>query len=590
MDNMLYIIAGLVIILVIGVWILRKNKAQRPTSQPMSGSALPSASAAPVQREADNNMNSATLFDDITVAQRFIDQQRYDKAIETLERGLNDKPNDSALSLKLLNVYALSNDTEAFYTTFAAITAYGDRLTIAQAQQLKELLEEDRGTQAPRTMSSSAQLNMMTEHGGITTEPNLVLPVQASPNNPHHEMALDFDFSPSTSAANRNLAENSEVNQDIERPDSPINSTFNLTLDDLEATDDAINIEPAPLLDTQNGTDTLAKSLTQLPKMDAKVAQDHLDDLNTGDKVDNLVLDVEAVDPTKNSDQVAPIIDSSVNNGVDAQSANEFELDFDAFLDEVVDIKREAEPAALRANDVEETSDDNDYTILDFDESSTLELKKEPMLNPSASNPAEYRIESSHNDFQLSSHTTTEENKPINADIEKSVANTQNTNPVLTDDLELIDFDFDFDVAFDTQSDIEEQDTQTTTSPTTTSASDSTLTFDDDTDIDMLDFNIDFNEQSTEPVTTAESMIPASSPVLINEDHDTEKDAQFAAQFAEDFAFVDTLDSQQITLDLAKQYLQLGEYDSAKRLFHEVVAQGNPEQKAQAQALLARTA
>ena len=45
-----------------------------------------------------------------------------------------------------------------------------------------------------------------------------------------------------------------------------------------------------------------------------------------------------------------------------------------------------------------------------------------------------------------------------------------------------------------------------------------------------------------------------------------------------------------MTLDLAAQYLQLGEYDSAKRLLNEVMAQGNSEQQSQAQTLLERTA
>jgi len=63
----------------------------------------------------------------------------------------------------------------------------------------------------------------------------------------------------------------------------------------------------------------------------------------------------------------------------------------------------------------------------------------------------------------------------------------------------------------------------------------------------------------------------------------------FDSQFSADFDFVKSLDSQQVTLDLADQYLQLGEYDSARRLLAEVIEQGSHEQKQKAQALLART-
>lgn len=45
-----------------------------------------------------------------------------------------------------------------------------------------------------------------------------------------------------------------------------------------------------------------------------------------------------------------------------------------------------------------------------------------------------------------------------------------------------------------------------------------------------------------------------------------------------------------MTLDLAGQYVQLGEYDSAKRLLNEVLTQSNSEQQQQAQLLLERTA
>ena len=124
-------------------------------------------------------------------------------------------------------------------------------------------------------------------------------------------------------------------------------------------------------------------------------------------------------------------------------------------------------------------------------------------------------------------------------------------------------------------------------------APDTPLTFGDDSDIEALDFNIELLEQEVEPLSALAETKAAStnsSPVLPDEMRNPDLSASFADQFAADFEFVDALDSQQITLDLAEQYLQLGEYDSANRLLNEVVAQGNPEQQQQAQALLARSA
>ncbi|WP_281177250.1 FimV/HubP family polar landmark protein, partial [Moraxella oblonga] len=46
-----------------------------------------------------------------------------------------------------------------------------------------------------------------------------------------------------------------------------------------------------------------------------------------------------------------------------------------------------------------------------------------------------------------------------------------------------------------------------------------------------------------------------------------------------EIGFVSTLDNAQITLDLAKQYLEFGEYESAKHLLNEVAKTGNEEQR-----------
>ena len=58
------------------------------------------------------------------------------------------------------------------------------------------------------------------------------------------------------------------------------------------------------------------------------------------------------------------------------------------------------------------------------------------------------------------------------------------------------------------------------------------------------------------------------------------------SEFMQAFNFVQDLDDEQVTLDLAEQYLELGEYDSAKRLINEVLASGNEAHKAKAKSLL----
>ncbi len=145
MDNMLYIVAGLVIILLIAVLIMRRQKAQPPARSTVnSDNTRAKRSLANHEAAVADSTSAATKFDSLTIAERFMDQQRYDKAIETLERGLIQKPQDNSLSLKLLNIYAITNQTDHFYRTYDAISAYGDTATMAQAGRLKELLDQEK--------------------------------------------------------------------------------------------------------------------------------------------------------------------------------------------------------------------------------------------------------------------------------------------------------------------------------------------------------------------------------------------------------------------------------------------------------------
>lgn len=122
---------------------------------------------------------------------------------------------------------------------------------------------------------------------------------------------------------------------------------------------------------------------------------------------------------------------------------------------------------------------------------------------------------------------------------------------------------------------------------------DSTLTFDDDTEFEDLGFSFDTEAPVAAPVSTVDTLDETIQSDVQTGDiqpSDTVPVTSISPQFSADFDFIKTLDSQQVTLDLAEQYLQLGEYGSAKRLLNEVMTQGTSAQQQQAKALLARTA
>lgn len=110
------------------------------------------------------------------------------------------------------------------------------------------------------------------------------------------------------------------------------------------------------------------------------------------------------------------------------------------------------------------------------------------------------------------------------------------------------------------------------------------MLFDDNT---VLEEGFDFEADTSVAPT---SVAPVEAERSINSESKTESADDFSSRFSADFDFVKSLDSNQVTLDLASQYIKLGEYDSAKRLLNEVMHQGNNEQQNKAKALLERTA
>ncbi|MGO3634433.1 MAG: hypothetical protein ACTJFF_09000 [Moraxellaceae bacterium] len=103
MDNLLYIIAGLVVILLVGILLLRKNKAQPSSTRAHARSSSKVSSTSPISRNEktlSSGMANENKFDPVSIAQRFMDHQRHVKAIEALNRGLQQKPNDIQMIAK----------------------------------------------------------------------------------------------------------------------------------------------------------------------------------------------------------------------------------------------------------------------------------------------------------------------------------------------------------------------------------------------------------------------------------------------------------------------------------------------------------
>ena len=228
---MLYIIAGLVFIVLIAVLVMRKNKAQKPPAQQSikadKAATLPKHTAVK-GTNTQANVNSDKRFDHIEIAQRFMEQQRYDKAIETLNRGLAEKPNDSQLTLKLLAVYATIDESDNFNKVYDSIKTHGDAKSIAQADDLKALLTEEQNQAAERALP--ADNNLDTGFESIDFD----LPANKIENN---EPTIDPSLNEQAVTHNEyknDLAARSDSTLETSNDFNDSQQDFVLSLDDLE--------------------------------------------------------------------------------------------------------------------------------------------------------------------------------------------------------------------------------------------------------------------------------------------------------------------------------------------------------------------
>ena len=542
MDNMLYIIAGLVFIVLIAVLVVRKNKAQKPSGQPI----VKAGKTAPKETPSEADSTNDKKFNPIEIAQRFMDQQRYDKAIETLNRGLIEKPNDSQLSLKLLAIYATIDQSDNFNKVYDSIKTHADAKSIAQADELKALLTEEQNQAAKHALPAENDQDAGFESIDFDIPADKVNSQNAIIDN-----HLDDDAVQPT-AYRSDLADSSDTTLAISNDFDNIEQDFDLSLNDLE---NDIN-EPA------------ATSMTPVTELDI---------------ADDEILSASAV------------ISENDNSGDSSASDSDFDFDFD--LAEPQDTSTVA-PTTTLSNDTSnnttlddnedfvldladleiEASDDNVYADIDEVTTETIQLEQED-LTLSLDNLDDINDIDTFNAPVIDTF-----NAPVEAETETQPSS---ETPILIED-NFDDFTFEDNAAQEINEVPHEPAAHETVASNTAPT---TVTFDENT---LIDDDFDFDSLASAP--TATTPVELASEVENNVDSEVTAETEvetaedFSSRFAADFDFVKTLDSNQVTLDLAGQYVQLGEYDSAKRLLNEVISQGTSEQQSLAQTLLDRTA
>ncbi len=561
MDNMLYIIAGLALILLVAVLVLRKKKAQE-TSIPPAIQAKKAATLTPTAKTPDNTPAHSRedidkKFDHITIAQRFIDQQRHDKAIETLTRGLNEKPNDSQLLLKLLSIYATLDQPENFNNVYDTIKTQSDPQTITQADELKALFFEE---QAPVAVEA-APVEDQTHFESIDfdlpisqTDDQNVLSDQPAVQDSNSTWADEQTYQNTTS---------SDFDQ-ISSTDESLENDFDLTLSDFDNDFEEPVTTSATPVTSLNDTEENSNTVT----IDETASED-------SDIIDfDFEFDSPEADKAPTNTPVASHDSDNADEDMTLES-EEFILDFDDLVtDAETDTITDDKESTVDTLSIDSNQNEADFVLSldDFDPSDNTETVSESVV-PTLEDTSDI-------DNFILENTDFEDNSSKDHTFENIDSKNSSFESGKLDDNKFEDISLE-ELRFDDQS-VENEITET---PKVNKSSEPLL-FDDNT---ILEEDFDF-EPSTPSMPTSSAPVETGSNITFEDEADTESAEDFASRFSSDFDFVKSLDSHQVTLDLATQYVQLGEYDSAKRLLNEVMDQGNQEQQYQAELLLKRTA
>lgn len=595
MDPIMIGIAAVVILVIVaGVFLMKKGKSQ--TTVATQTQAKRPKTLAEQQRELElqrqsqmpspatpdlpqttlqtvQTLNTAeSAQHELQAAEQLIQTQDYEGAITTLRRALKNHPSHSGLNFTLLNSYALAKDYQHFNTFYSEVLALNDGDLTTQANNLKMLVDEEQSINARSTamthtaeavepdgldfdlpgfkqdsdkpaINSTLQVAMPT----VTQVTQPATPVDGVSSNADNELDFDFAFdAPETKIAP--VAPVPPVTEPTTETTAAQSQSDELTFDDFDF--DLPSKQPAtaetvaaPVLESP--TEIFAPidepvTTTLASKVNHEAISDSDFDFDFSLPETQSTPTATAVEPMLTSPTAAPSADNNI--------ADEFDFDFDLNAEPAVtpthdatteadlsfdasDTKASSNLTSDAATSVPVASDEaTDITSFDLDdellrqaEAATLATATTPSVAEPVVDLAEVKAPSQSDsllisddmfDFALDDDTTK---------VQDATSNVLFTEPTPSDDL--IDLSFD-DAAIQVTN-------QTTTTPTA----------------------------SLETPSVADNAISTTAPVV--------------EDLSAIFDVIKDIDTDTLNVDLAEQYVNLGEYDSAKRLLDEIKDSNN---------------
>ena len=613
---MIGIAAVMILVIVAGVFLMKKGKSQttvdtqtevkRPKTlaeqqrelELQRQSQMPSPAAPNLPQttlQTAQTLNTAeSAQHELQAAEQLIQTQDYDGAITTLRRALKNHPSHSGLNFTLLNSYALAKDYQHFNSFYSEVLALNDADLTTQANNLKMLVDEEQSINARSTV--------------MTHTPEAV-----------ESDVLDFDLP----GFNKQESDKPAINStsqvampsvtEMAQPATLANGASNNADNELDF-DFALDVPEtkiAPVTPVPPETKPTTETTAAQPQSDELTFDDFDFDLPSNEPATAktvaapaLESPTEIVTPVK-EESVTTTLASNVNN--EAISDSDFDFDFSLPETQSTPTATAVEPMIMTQTAA--PSADNIADDFDFD----FDLNAEPAVTPTNDATTETALSFGASDTKASSNLTSDAatSVPIASDEATDIASfdlddellrqaeaatlaTPATPSVAEPVVDLAEVSAPIEVKALSQSDsllISDDMFDFVLDDDTTKAQDATsnvLVTEPTPSDDLIDLSFDdeatqaTNQTTTTPTASLETTSIANEGSIIT--------APVVEDLSAILDVIKDIDTDTLNVDLAEQYVNLGEYDSAKRLLDEIKDSNNTALVERATALRQRIA
>lgn len=602
---MIGIAAVVVLVIVAGVFLMKKGKSQ--TTVATQTQAKRPKTLAEQQRELElqrqsqmpspatpdlpqttlqtvQTLNTAeSAQHELQAAEQLIQTQDYEGAITTLRRALKNHPSHSGLNFTLLNSYALAKDYQHFNTFYSEVLALNDADLTTQANNLKMLVDEEQSINARSTVmtdtpeavesdgldfdlpgfkqdSDKPAINstLQVAMPSVTEAAQPATPVDGVSSNADNELDFDFAFdAPETKIAP--VAPAPPATEPTTETTAAQSKSNELTFDDFDF--DLPSKEPA----TAETVPALESTTEIFAPIDEPVATTLASNVNH-EAISDSDFDFDFSLPDTPSTTATTAVEQMTTTSATPSAdniADEFDFDFDL----------NAEPAVTPANDAT-TEADLIFDASDTKVSSNLvsnAATSVPVASDEATDSASFALDDELL-LQAEAASLAEPAAPSVAEPVVDLAEVNTSNP--SDSLLISDDMFDFALDDDTT---KAQDATSNVLVTEPTPSD-----------DLIDLS--FDDAATQATNQTTTTPTASIETTSIADNASPTTAPVIEDLSAILDVIKDIDTDTLNVDLAEQYVNLGEYDSAKRLLDEIKDSNNTALVERAVALRQRIA